>query len=496
MMKNTRMKIFNFMIAVLLVFTAVPLTASATEDQVYISVSYDGKFIDDYKGNPIAYVPVSMAKLSAINLNEYGLSDFLYDENGDGVYEITALHLVIYAHEQLYGGSWNDVNFTGFPGGSYFEGGIFGFDENLNYYLNGEYPLASAGWGATSDQIVLNAGDYLDIGSFSDWNFYSDSNYGFHFFADEQDTFTHEYSIEDGNELSVKLVRSYSAMGSDAMIFDEPEYTIYYGKTLYAPNSSATVTNDEGVATITFPSAGTWYLWCDGAEGIDIAYGAIVSTPACAVVTVTEKESVTPLPVPETEVCKVFSDVGHNKWYETSVQYVYDNGIMSGNNGLFKPTDPITRAQVVMTLYNLEGKPEVTDFSAINDLVDVNANKWYTDAVCWAYSVGIANGNNVTKMFNMDTPVTRQQLATFFYNYAEYKHLDITTRSDISEMKGGDQVASYAIDKMQWAVGTGLITGSETTVNGATVYDLKPTGNASRAQMASILQRFIDNNNL
>ena len=83
-------------------------------------------------------------------------------------------------------------------------------------------------------------------------------------------------------------------------------------------------------------------------------------------------------------------------------------------------------------------------------------------------------------------------LATFFYNYAEYKGLDTKTRGDISSMVGADQVASYALDTIQWAVGTGLITGSKTSVNGMTVYDLKPTGTATRAQLASILQKFCD----
>ena len=132
----------------------------------------------------------------------------------------------------------------------------------------------------------------------------------------------------------------------------------------------------------------------------------------------------------------------------------------------------------------------------MNGLVDVQAGQWYTDAVCWAYSVGVANGNASTKMFYMNNAVTRQQLATFFYNYSEYKGLDTKTRTDISDMAGADAVASYALDTMQWAVGTGLITGSATTVNGVTVYDLKPTGTATRAQMASILQRFCEGNDL
>ena len=194
------------------------------------------------------------------------------------------------------------------------------------------------------------------------------------------------------------------------------------------------------------------------------------------------------------DVSEVYPDVAHGAWYEGGVQYVYDNGIMSGSNGLFNPTANITRAQMVATLYKLEGSPEVTDFKAVNELVDVETGQWYTNAVCWAYNTGVTTGNKTTKMFNVNDPVTRQQLATFFYSYAEYKGLDTETRADISDMAGADQVADYALETMQWAVGTGLITGSETTVNGVTVKDLKPIGTASRAQVAAIIQRFCEAN--
>ena len=151
---------------------------------------------------------------------------------------------------------------------------------------------------------------------------------------------------------------------------------------------------------------------------------------------------------------------------------------------------------MVATLYKLEGSPEVTDFKAVDELGDVAADQWYTNAVCWAYNTGVTTGNKTTKMFNVNDPVTRQQLATFFYSYAELKGLDTETRADISEMVGADQVADYALDTMQWAVGTGLITGSETVVDGVVVKDLKPTGTATRAQVAAIIQRFCEGNNL
>ena len=289
-------KAVSLILACVMVLGLLPAAAFAAENNVYISVSYDGKYIHDKNGGYITYVGIPMAEISAVDLNEYGLADYLYDEDGDGTYETTALQLVIYAHENLYGGSWSDVTFTGSPGSSYFQGGIFGFDENLNYYLNGEYPLVGEGWGATSDQIVLEAGDYLDIGSFSSWDFFQDSNYGFHFFADDNGAFTHGYAAEAETALSVKLVRSFSAMGTEATVYDEAGYEVSYGTALYDTAGTVT-TDDSGCAEIAFPSAGTWYLWADGGYGLEYP-DAIVSTPAYAKVTVTAKEEETPS-VPE-----------------------------------------------------------------------------------------------------------------------------------------------------------------------------------------------------
>ena len=283
-------KILSMILSVVMVLGLLPAATSATgSDMVYISVSYDGRYIDDQNGAPIAYIPVPLDEVASVDLTAYGLEEYLYDADGDGEYEITALQLVIYAHEQLYGGSWDDVTFTGGAGSSYFQGGIFGFDENLNYYLNGEYPLAGEGWGATSDQIVLEAGDYLDIASFSSWDFFMDSNYGFHFFADSEGNFTHDYTVELGSALSLKLVRSFSAMGTGASVFDEAGYEVFYGTSLY--NAAGTVTTDDsGCASLTFSAAGTWYLWCDGGYGSEYP-DSVVSSPAYAKVTVTAQEA-------------------------------------------------------------------------------------------------------------------------------------------------------------------------------------------------------------
>lgn len=283
-------RILSVILAIAMLLTATPLMSVASESEyVYMSVSYDDKYINDKNGTPIAYIPVSFETLKSIDLNEYGLSEYLYDEDGDGKYDITALQLIIYAHEELYGGDWSEITFTGSPGSSYFAGGLFGRDENLNYYLNGQYPLASAGWGATSDQIVLEAGDFIDLAGFTSWDFYQDSAYGFHYFADANGDVTHSYTAEAAKACDIKLIKGTKDYEYNSVFLEIPDYEVHYGKALYNETGSVT-TDDSGCASITFPSAGKWYLWVDGGYGNEYSE-SIVSAPGYAEVTVTSAEA-------------------------------------------------------------------------------------------------------------------------------------------------------------------------------------------------------------
>ena len=190
-------------------------------------------------------------------------------------------------------------------------------------------------------------------------------------------------------------------------------------------------------------------------------------------------------------VVEVFPDVKDGAWYVPGVQFVYDNGLMSGSNGLFNPTSDITRAQIVTTLYRLAGEPDVTDTKALTDFTDVAEGKYYTDAVCWAYANGVATGNN--GKFDPTGKLTRQQMAAFFFRYADVMGMDTTARGDYSSMVNADKVSGYAAEPMAWAVGEGLISGSNVTVNGVEAKDLNPRGNTTRAQVATILMRFCEN---
>ena len=314
---RTTKKILSMILAFVLVLGLLPAPAfaSGTEDVVYLSISFDSGYIDDKNGDPIAYVPVPMSAIEAIDLTEYGLDNMLFDADGDGNYETTALQLLIYAHEELYGGDWGEVNFDALPGSSYFKGGIFGFTENLVYFINGDFPVDETQQsdymtvGATSDRIVLEAGDFLDVASFSCFGFLWDQAGGFHLFADENGSYTHDYAATAGEALAVNLQHSFcDLMFGESWVKDASDYEISYGATFGEAEGSVT-TDENGDAEITFPNAGTYYIWCEGGIGTDETHTScdhymetgepcIVSSPAFAKVVVTggSAESTEPKP--------------------------------------------------------------------------------------------------------------------------------------------------------------------------------------------------------
>ena len=312
-MKNAKRmttKVVAMLIAILMVASMLPVVAFAaetdtSENVVYLSISYDGQYINDKNGTPIVYLPISLDAIAAIDLTEYGLDNMLHDADGDGEYETTALQLLIYAHEELYGGDWSEVDFDALPGSSYFKGGIFGFTENLMYFHNGDFPVdesQTSEWytvGATSDRIVLEAGDFLDVASFECFSFLWDQLGGFHFFADENEELLHDFTVEAGETLPIKLMHSFcDLMSGEAYIYGAADYEVYYAKT-YGVAEGTLVTDDAGNVDVTIDEAGTYYLWCYGANGSDDGthsgcdhYGeagepCIVSAPGFAKLTVT-----------------------------------------------------------------------------------------------------------------------------------------------------------------------------------------------------------------
>ena len=177
-----------------------------------------------------------------------------------------------------------------------------------------------------------------------------------------------------------------------------------------------------------------------------------------------------------------FMDVPASAWYYDAVEYVYENGLMSGvSGGWFAPNDTLTRAMLVQTLYAMEGRPA----AASAGFADVASGDWYASAVNWAAANGVVSGVSETG-FGPNNALTREQLALILYRFAQYKGYDVTGTSDLTAYADGSSVSGWAAEAMSWAVNAGLISG----VGGN---QIAPTGTASRAQVAQILMNFCEN---
>ena len=183
----------------------------------------------------------------------------------------------------------------------------------------------------------------------------------------------------------------------------------------------------------------------------------------------------------EEPVAEPFVDVAEGDWFYDAVVYAYQNELMDGVGGnRFAPNSETTRAQLVTILYRLEGQPAV---SGDLPFTDVEAGIWYTDAILWAAQNNIVNGVSDTE-FAPGDDLTRQQLVTILYRYAEAKGYDVSASADLSGYPDAGQVQTYAQPAMAWAVAEGIVEGMDG--------NLKPAGNASRAQIATILMRFCE----
>lgn len=191
--------------------------------------------------------------------------------------------------------------------------------------------------------------------------------------------------------------------------------------------------------------------------------------------------------VPATVAAELpFTDVPTGSWYYDSVSYAYENELMVGmTDTTFAPNGTVTRAMAVAVLYRLDGEPE-TD--AKLPFADVPENAYYADAVKWGVENGIVAGMSETT-FAPNSSVTREQLAAFVYRYAKYADKDLTTTADLAAFPDVDDVKYYALDALEWAVGTGIIYGIE---SGKESY-LAPEDNTTRAQLAAILMRVAEN---
>ena len=181
-------------------------------------------------------------------------------------------------------------------------------------------------------------------------------------------------------------------------------------------------------------------------------------------------------------VVNPFTDVSEKDWFYNDAMFVYKNGLMLGTSKtLFSPHGTVTRGMMATILWRMEGSLAP---KGENSFTDVEAGRWYADAITWATENGIFAGYSKDK-FGPDDPITREQLTAIFYRYADYKGYKLTVTGNLDKFEDADKITDYAKMVMQWAVGNGLIKGKSENL-------LDPQGTATRAEISAMLHRFIE----
>ncbi len=184
-----------------------------------------------------------------------------------------------------------------------------------------------------------------------------------------------------------------------------------------------------------------------------------------------------------TEWVNSFNDVNENDWYYETVRAICEQGLMKGvSDTEFAPNDNITRGMFVTLLYRAENEPVAPKLN----FNDVPSGQYYTEAIAWASANNIVSGISDTE-FAPNNNITREQIATILHRYAQYKNYDVSVGEDtnILSYNDADKMSEYAIPALQWAIGSGIISGKGNGI-------LDPTGNATRAETATMMIRFLN----
>lgn len=176
-----------------------------------------------------------------------------------------------------------------------------------------------------------------------------------------------------------------------------------------------------------------------------------------------------------------FNDVNETDWFFKSVRFVKFYHLMSGvSETEFAPNSNLTRGMLVTILYRLSGEPECNEPT----FKDVEKNMWYSDGIAWAAENKIVNGVGENK-FAPNSNITREQIALIMYNYSKLYGLDTTESKDVEIFKDSGDVSTWAMDAVEWSVGAGILSGKGDGI-------LDPKGNATRAEIATVLMRYTE----
>lgn len=296
-------------------------------------------------------------------------------------------------------------------------------------------------------------------------------------------TYTVTVSFTEAPKSNDAGVSSITVAGFKAVAGANNSYTVTvpYG-TVVKTGSFVIVTRHPRAAVSALTNTrNIWSFTVTAEDGVTTAvYTVTVNTAALP-------EPITPgvdnkKPASKPEVKLPFTDVSTSDWFYDDVAFVYENGLFSGTDSRsFSPNASMTRAMLVTVLYRLEGEPTVTGRSSFTD---VRSGAYYEKSVIWAAANGIVTGTDSTS-FSPDAKVTREQLAAILYRYAQYRKLDTDASAKLNSFTDADSVSAYASEALGWAVSEGLINGASGK--------LMPKGDATRAQVAAILHRFVKN---
>lgn len=287
-------------------------------------------------------------------------------------------------------------------------------------------------------------------------------------------TVTETTKYKDGSTLVVETKKDgtvttteTAANGVKVKTVDEPREDV---------TATVTIPRSVGTTTVTIPADTT-----PGTVAVDAKTGEIVklSVPTEDGLTVKLDGSADLVLVDKS---KDFTDT-RNHWAEDAIDFATAHGMFGGTSAAtFTPDGSMTRGMIAVVLHNFEDNP---DHAFTGSFDDVHPDSWYADGIHWMVDNGIAGGYGNGK-FGADDKITREQLATFLYRYADVMGYGTSGGASLSGFTDAGSVSGYATEAMQWAVGNGLIGGMG---NGT----LAPQGNATRAQVATILMRFVEN---
>ena len=296
-------------------------------------------------------------------------------------------------------------------------------------------------------------------------------------------TYTVTVSFTEAPKSNDTGVSSITVAGFKAVASANNSYTVTvpYGTVVKTGSFVIVTRHPRATVSALTNTRNIWSFTVTAEDGVTTAvYTVTVNTAALP-------EPITPgvdnkKPASKPEVKLPFTDVSTSDWFYDDVAFVYKNGLFSGTDSRsFSPNASMARAMLVTVLYRLEGEPTVTGRSSFTD---VRSGAYYEKAVIWAAANGIVTGTDSTS-FSPDAKVTREQLAAILYRYAQYRKLDTDASAKLNSFTDADSVSAYASEALGWAVSEGLINGASGK--------LMPKGDATRAQVAAILHRFVKN---